>query len=209
VSSFDFDDGFALVAKNQFIAPIDYNHRSLAWWSEYGDYGIYIEYTRATCEFCVYVVVASSLIHDYCVPVDPAEWDGTDGQWHELVIELNEDHLNILRDGKIDFSIDDSRFLGIPHNGYIHLIATGSETCYDDVVLYSFSNFVCGDADGSGGVDIDDVVHVINYIFSGGPAPDPIEAGDADCSSGIDIDDVVYLVSYIFSGGPAPCADCP
>ncbi|MFH1893168.1 MAG: hypothetical protein ABIK83_10870 [Candidatus Zixiibacteriota bacterium] len=27
-----------------------------------------------------------------------------------------------------------------------------------------------GDADGSGGVDIDDVVYLINYIFSGGPA---------------------------------------
>ncbi len=30
---------------------------------------------------------------------------------------------------------------------------------------------VPGDADGSGGVDIDDVVYLINYIFGGGPAP--------------------------------------
>jgi hypothetical protein len=65
--------------------------------------------------------------------------------------------------------------------------------------------WLCGDADASGAVDIDDVVYMIAYIFSGGPAPAPLAAGDADCSGGIDIDDVVYLISYIFSGGPAPC----
>ena len=63
----------------------------------------------------------------------------------------------------------------------------------------------CGDADASGGVDIDDVVYLINYIFSGGPEPIPYESGDADCSTGVDIDDVVYLINYIFSGGNAPC----
>lgn len=61
-----------------------------------------------------------------------------------------------------------------------------------------------GDADGSGDIDIDDVVFEINYIFAGGPAPDPYESGDSDCSGAIDIDDVVYLISYIFSGGPPP-----
>lgn len=66
------------------------------------------------------------------------------------------------------------------------------------------SGYVVGDADGSGAVDIDDVVYLINYIFSGGPAPIPLLAGDADCSGTVDIDDVVYLINYIFSGGPAP-----
>jgi len=72
---------------------------------------------------------------------------------------------------------------------------------------------VAGDANGSGGVDIDDVVYLIGYIFSGGPPP--VEAnccGDANGSCGVDIDDVVYLIGYIFSGGPAPldaCGTCP
>jgi len=73
----------------------------------------------------------------------------------------------------------------------------------------------CGDADGSGAVDIDDVVYLINYIFAGGPAPDPLEAGNADCSASVDIDDVVYLINFIFAGGNPPCdtdggggADC-
>jgi hypothetical protein len=64
---------------------------------------------------------------------------------------------------------------------------------------------VCGDADASGAVDIDDVVYLISYIFTGGPEPDPYESGDANCSGGVDIDDVVWLISYIFSGGYAPC----
>jgi len=53
--------------------------------------------------------------------------------------------------------------------------------------------WVCGDADASGEVDIDDVVYMANYIFSGGPAPDPLESGDADCSGGVDIDDMKQL----------------
>jgi len=65
--------------------------------------------------------------------------------------------------------------------------------------------YLCGDADFSGGVDIDDVVYLINYIFGGGPVPDPLASGDADCAGGIDIDDVVYLINYIFGGGPEPC----
>ena len=69
--------------------------------------------------------------------------------------------------------------------------------------------YLCGDADGSGFVDIDDVIFLIDYIFSDGPAPEPLESGDVDCSEAIDIDDVVYLIAYIFASGPAPCADCP
>jgi hypothetical protein len=72
-----------------------------------------------------------------------------------------------------------------------------------DIAFGQFS--LCGDADASGAVDIDDVVYLIAYIFTGGPEPEPYESGDADCSGGVDIDDVVYLINYIFSGGNAPC----
>jgi hypothetical protein len=68
--------------------------------------------------------------------------------------------------------------------------------------------FTRGDCDGSGAIDVDDAVFLVAYIFSGGPAPDPIDAGDVDCSGGIDVDDVVYLVAYIFSGGPPPPDEC-
>ncbi len=63
----------------------------------------------------------------------------------------------------------------------------------------------CGDADTSGSVNISDAVFLIQYIFAGGPPPNPLEAGDADCSGGINMSDVVYLIQYIFAEGPAPC----
>jgi len=109
-------------------------------------------------------------------------------------------------DDVIDLAVGDINSNGLPN---IVCITFGS-----DCVIYGFRSlatgpqYICGDADASGAVDIDDVVYLIAYIFSGGPAPDPLEAGDADCSDSVDIDDVVYLIAYIFSGGPEPCANC-
>ncbi len=74
-----------------------------------------------------------------------------------------------------------------------------------DILLIAY---LCGDADSSDNVDIDDVVSLIEYIFSSGDEPFPIESGDVNCADGIDIDDVVYLITYIFTSGPWPCADC-
>ena len=69
-------------------------------------------------------------------------------------------------------------------------------------------DYLCGDANGDGSVTITDVVFLINYIFMGGAAPQPLSLGDVDCSGRINIADVVLLVNYIFRGGPAPCTEC-
>ncbi|MBU1319992.1 MAG: M4 family metallopeptidase [candidate division Zixibacteria bacterium] len=83
-----------------------------------------------------------------------------------------------------------------------------ADFCSADTMSFSVVTYTCGDAEGSGDIDIDDAVYLVGYIFTGGPAPIPIESGDTDCSGEIDIDDVVYLISYIFTGGPEPCASC-
>ncbi len=70
------------------------------------------------------------------------------------------------------------------------------------------SGLLCGDADGGGSISIGDAVYIINYIFGGGPAPDPLVQGDADCNGVVSIGDAVYIINYIFGGGPAPCASC-
>lgn len=66
-----------------------------------------------------------------------------------------------------------------------------------------------GDANGTGTLTISDAVHLINYIFAGGPAPTPYPlcSGDANCDCVVSISDAVYMINYIFAGGPAPC-DC-
>ncbi len=66
----------------------------------------------------------------------------------------------------------------------------------------------CGDVDASGIVNISDGVFVVNYIFGGGPAPQPLSAGDVDCNELVSISDAVYLINFIFGGGPVPCAGC-
>lgn len=67
---------------------------------------------------------------------------------------------------------------------------------------------ICGDADGSGDIDIADAVYMVAYIFAGGSAPYPLSTGDADCDGEITIADAVYLVNYIFSGGQEPGSQC-
>ncbi|MBU1319325.1 MAG: dockerin type I repeat-containing protein, partial [candidate division Zixibacteria bacterium] len=74
------------------------------------------------------------------------------------------------------------------------------------IELKCASPWVPGDANGSGFIDIDDVVYTIAYIFTGGPEPVPeVIVADTDCSGFVDIDDVVYIIAYIFTGGPPPC----
>ncbi len=67
--------------------------------------------------------------------------------------------------------------------------------------------YVCGDANGDGDINVGDAVHIINYVFKGGTAPDPLEAGDANCDETINVGDAVYIVNYIFKGGFEPY--CP
>jgi hypothetical protein len=74
-------------------------------------------------------------------------------------------------------------------------------------VISSF--FICGDTNGDGTVNISDGVFLINFIFAGGPPPQPLAAGDINCDGEANVSDTVYLIQYIFVGGPAPCADCP
>lgn len=66
------------------------------------------------------------------------------------------------------------------------------------VESHIYFSFLHGDADGSGWIDIDDVVYLITYIFNGGPAPQPYETGDFNRDFIVDIDDVVGLIAYIF-----------
>ena len=73
-----------------------------------------------------------------------------------------------------------------------------------------------GDSDGSGGVDIDDVVYTLCLIFGdlewvSCEEPEFWCCADADGSCHVDIDDVVYTIHYIFGGGPGipeSCANC-
>jgi len=65
--------------------------------------------------------------------------------------------------------------------------------------------WICGDVNSSGYVDIDDIMYIIAYMFLAGPSPDPLEIGDTNCSGEIDIDDIMFLIAWMFLEGPSPC----
>jgi len=71
-----------------------------------------------------------------------------------------------------------------------------------------FWTWTLGDLDHSHSVDISDLVMLVDWMFSGGPAPYPLFVADIDGSCSVDISDLVYLVDYMFVGGPAPLAGC-
>lgn len=85
-------------------------------------------------------------------------------------------------------------------------------TGVDRYPLATRHNFGCGDVNCSWFVDIDDVVYLVDFVFSGGEIPCTGECvGNVDGSSRepiVDIDDIVYLIEYVFGGGPSPVTTC-
>jgi len=61
-----------------------------------------------------------------------------------------------------------------------------------------------GDANRDGDVSVSDVVYLINFLFKGGPPPNPFNIVDTNCDGEVSISDAVYLVNYLFKGGPEP-----
>lgn len=67
---------------------------------------------------------------------------------------------------------------------------------------FDAGDYVCGDANGDGEVNVADAVFTINFVFKAGPGPDPIEAGDANGDGACNVGDAVYTVNFVFRGGP-------
>ena len=100
---------------------------------------------------------------------------------------------------------------------YIYAQDGADSSAYDPPnapdIIYSFvveeaSGYVCGDANGDSDVNVGDAVSVINYVFKGGPAPNPLCAGNANGDGEVNVGDGVYLINYVFKGGPGPDANC-
>ncbi len=60
-------------------------------------------------------------------------------------------------------------------------------------------NSVCGDVDGSGNVNIDDVTALIDYLLGSNTSID-MQGADCDQSGSVSIDDVTALIDYLLSG---------
>ena len=67
----------------------------------------------------------------------------------------------------------------------------------DIPVVQINGNYILGDVDMSGNVDISDVVKMVNYILGSDSSANVLKYGDMDGSGTIDISDVVALVNLI------------
>jgi hypothetical protein len=87
------------------------------------------------------------------------------------------------------------------------LTVTAMDYCKADTLSFLVRTYLYGDVTEDGIIDGGDVVYLINYLFKGGPPPEPLLSGDNTCDGNVDSGDVVYLINYLFKGGPAP--ECP
>jgi len=68
--------------------------------------------------------------------------------------------------------------------------------------------FVRGDANGDGTIDIADPIEILGYLFGGGVVGST-SACDSNDSGAVDIADPIYILSYLFSVGLPPAAPFP
>jgi hypothetical protein len=73
------------------------------------------------------------------------------------------------------------------------------------------NDFVRGDANADGNVDLSDAVATLNYLFLGGEEPKCLDAADADDSGDLLITDAIFHLGVLFLGQgsfPPPSPDC-
>ena len=118
---------------------------------------------------------------------------------------------DIDKDGNIDVVMTTcanalvfNNFEGIPYNSSAAQVTYWRYNRGINKVA-SIETYMCGDATHDNAVNVSDAVHIINYIFAGGPPPYPVESGDVSCDDVVNIGDAVWIINYIFAGGYNPC----
>ncbi len=145
------------------------------------------------------------------------EMDRTRLQWHAIP-DVDFNYYTIYRDTvsgfmpqfekRLGFAIDSSFFDTTAQLGriYYYLVSatdfSGNESSPSNES--TGIRYIVGDANTDEVIDVGDVVYLINYLFKGGPDPNPLQAGDATCDGNVDVGDVVYLINYLFKSGPPP-----
>ncbi|HNS46441.1 MAG TPA: FISUMP domain-containing protein, partial [Bacteroidales bacterium] len=68
-------------------------------------------------------------------------------------------------------------------------------------------DFICGDVNKDGLVNVLDIISMVNYIMGGSPSPFNTDAADITADGGINVLDIIALVNIILQvpGIPCPC----
>ncbi len=146
---------------------------------------------------------------DMVPPVGPGRayvysgWTGNLLCMFEGETDMDQFGFSVSGAGNVDNEFYDDLIVGAPYNevGGPYAGRAYVYTCGPNLLL-------CGDCTGDGVVDLGDVIYLINYLYRGGPPPDPLCIGDVNCDGEVDLGDVIYLINYLYHGGPPPCGEC-
>lgn len=72
------------------------------------------------------------------------------------------------------------------------------------LITYVAVEFLRGDANSDGGLDMSDIMYIINDLFKSGPAPASYDAADVNFDETYNILDAEFLIRYFYKQGPPP-----
>ncbi len=64
------------------------------------------------------------------------------------------------------------------------------------------TQFVRGDTNADGSINIADAITILSYLFSGAEAPSCVKSADTNDDSQVNIADAIFVLGYLFGGGP-------
>jgi len=191
---------------------IETSDKALSWRTSYFHNGEYMVFARAYDRAGNVAVDSMSVtVMNYFVLSGTVTT--SDGNPHPdgAVVEVISDALSDSTDTTGAYSISTvgggSRQIRASRPGYETVDTTimMNEHRQLDFVL-SPADYVLGDANYDGTINVGDAVYLINYIFRAGSPPIPYASGDANSDGELTVGDAVYLINYIFKGGPPPAA---
>ncbi len=130
---------------------------------------------------------------------------------NHLILRLYDEYKNILEEttpATLDsiFAMDIPEFLYV---GEPHTDDYEGNVRIDEITLLVPDNgtVLCGDVNGDGLVNVNDIIELINYKFKEGPAPLHPEAADVNSDGSINVIDILRMINYKFKNGPD--LNCP
>jgi hypothetical protein len=103
------------------------------------------------------------------------------------------------------FCADEGWPEGVEPRDYDIVLTFGDASTMTISDEFDYLGHISGDLNMNGEVEVSDLVEMVTFMFSSGPAPEVMATMDVngDCSVG-DVSDLVYMVTYMFSSGPEP-----
>ncbi|MGE4632245.1 MAG: hypothetical protein AAEJ47_04340 [Planctomycetota bacterium] len=86
------------------------------------------------------------------------------------------------------------------------LVVAGNitDTLFKFLIVSDGPDFLRGDSDGSGSLNLADAIFTASWLYADGTTPDCLDACDTNDDGRLDISDPIYTLLYLFAGSAAP-----